>query len=163
MSASVHVASLEALFEFRNAFCTFAAKAADALGSVDMQTQRVFEWLDEQAQFWQRHVRKCEDAVIQAQRDLRHAKMMKKGDRRPDCTTEEVALKRATSRLHDAEASLQQTTDWQRKLPDVIDQLCGSNRRLQAFLETEYPCAASRLDHAITTLEEYLRVQAVHG
>jgi hypothetical protein len=160
MSESAQVTSIEALKDFRADLCTFGDRAKDGLSSVQMAIQRTLDWLDEQGKFWQREVRRWDDAVVQARTELARRKMIKIGDRTPDCTEQEDILRAAQRRLDEAEDKLARTRRWLPSFRRSVDEYLGPARQLSGFLEGEQPRALAALQQKIEALEEYARLSA---
>src|SRR5437867_139075 len=117
---SANVTALETLIELKVALNNFAAQANEALSSLDMEIRRTLDWLADQHKHWQAAVKESEDEVFQAKQELARKKMMRLGDRPPDTTEQEQALKKALARLEYAEEKLQATRRWLRELPEAI-------------------------------------------
>jgi hypothetical protein len=163
MSEFARVTSIEALKDFRADLCTFAEQAQESLASVQMAAQRTLDWLEEQGKYWQREVRRWEDAVAQARTELARRKLMRIGDRAPDCTEQEKILRDARLRLDEAEDKLARTQRWLPAFRRALDEYHGPARQLAGFLEGEQPRALALLALKIDSLEEYVRLTAPPG
>jgi hypothetical protein len=155
-----HVTSIEALRDFRADLCTFTERAQDGLASVQMEAQRVLDWIGDQEKYWQRELRRWDEAVNQARAELARRKMIRIGDRAPDTTEQEDILRAALRRLDEAEEKLHKT---RRSLPAfrrALDEYQGPARQLAGFLEGEQPRALALLQQKIDALEAYARVSA---
>jgi hypothetical protein len=160
MSEFARVTSIEALKDFRADLCTFGERAQEGLSSVQMQIQRAFDWLDQQAKDWRREVRRWEEAVAQARAELARRKMIRIGDRAPDCTEQEDILRAALRRLDEAEDKLAKTSRWLPHFRRAVEEYQGPARQLAGFLEGEQPRALALLDQKIDALEAYARLAA---
>lgn len=158
MHAAAHVSSLEALVAWKADLCTFTQKAKEALSSVEMEIQRTLDWLDNQKTFWQAAVRRGEDEVFQAKNELARRRMMRIGDRPPDCTEQEQALKKALARLEYAQDRLEKTRSWLRTLPDQVQEYHGPSRQLQGVLEHDMARADALLERMINALDAYINL-----
>jgi hypothetical protein len=158
MGPFARVESLESLIELKAALCVFTAEAKEALSSVEMEIQRSVAWLDEQLKQWQAEVRRGEDAVFQAKNELVRRKMMRIGDRPPDCSEQEEALERARVRLEHAEEQVEKTRRWQRELPEAVITYEGPARQLGGVLEADMPRADAFLENKIASLEAYVQL-----
>jgi hypothetical protein len=158
MSEHAQVTSIEALKDFHADLCIFADRAKDGLSSAQMKIQRVLDWLEEQNKFWQREVRRWEDAVTQARTELARRKMMKIGDRTPDCTEQEDILRAAQRRLDEVEEKLAKTRRWLPNMRRSVDEYQGPARQLSGFLEGEQSRALALLQQKIDALEAYARL-----
>ena|SRR6266496_957320 len=155
MNPAAHVTSIEGMADFQAALATFTEKAKDALGSVELELRRMIDWLAEQAKHWQTEIRLAENAVFEAKAELTRKKMMKIGDRKPDTTDQEKALRRAQAWLEHAEEKLAHTRHWQRAFPDAMLDYQGPARQLQFMLEAQVPQMSAYLHQKIEALEKY--------
>ncbi len=159
-SEFAHVASVDALKDFRADLCTFTERARDGLASVQTEVQRMLDWLDNQEKSWHREVRRWEEAVNQARAELARGKMIRIGDRAPDTTEQEDILRAAVRRLDDAEEKLKKTRRWLPSFRRAVDEYEGPARQLGGFLEGEQPRALALLQQKIDALEAYARLSA---
>lgn len=159
-SEFARVTSVEALKDFRADFCTFGERARDGLSSVQMAVQRMLDWIDGQEKSWQREMRRWEEAVNQARAELARRKMIRIGDRTPDCTEQEDILRAALRRLDEAEEKLRKTRRWLPAFRRAVDEYQGPSRQLAGFLEGEQPRALALLQQKIEALEAYARLDA---
>lgn len=158
MNPSARVTSLEALIDFRAALATFAADAREALGAVDMETRRTLDWLEDQLKHWEAAVRRGEDRVFQAKSELVRRRMMRIGDRPPDCTEQEEALELAREALAHAEEQAEKTERWLRRLlPEALLDYRGPAGQMAGTIEGELPRALALLERKIEALEAYLQ------
>jgi hypothetical protein len=160
MSDSARVLSVDALKDFRTDLCLFSDRAKDGLSSIQMAIQHTFDWLDDQGSYWQREVRRWEEAVNQARAELARRKMIRIGDRSPDCTEQEDILRAALHRLDEAEDKLARTRRWQPAFRRAVDEYLGPARQLGGFLEGEQPRALALLQQKIDALEAYAQLTA---
>jgi len=160
MSEFARVTSIEELTEFRADLCTFGERAQEGLSSVQMAIQRTLEWLDGQDKYWQREVRRWDEAVAQARAELARRKMIRIGDRVPDCTEQEDILRKARHRLEEAEDKLARTRRWLPAFRRSVDEYHGPARQLGGFLEAEHARALALLQQKIDALEAYARPTA---
>lgn len=158
MSETARVASLEALTDFRAALCAFGEDAKEILASVQMAIQRTQDFVDDQARLWQTEVRRGEDAVAAAKTELARRKMMRVGDRAPDCVEQEKALRQALARLEHAREKLVISRRWAPALKREVDEYNGPARRLANFLETEQAQALALLRQKLDALEAYVNL-----
>ena len=161
MDQGAHVTAVAALGDLRAALVTFGAEARDALGAVEMEIRRTFEWLDEQLKYWQHEVRRSEDALFEAKQELARRKLMKVGGQPLDCTEQEKAVRRAQARLEYAEEQRDKTRTWLRDLPTAITEYEGPGRQLGNLVEAGLPRACALLGHKIRSLEAYLALAAL--
>ncbi len=158
MNPSAHVTSIDGMADFRASLLTFTDKAKDALGTVELELRRTMDWLADQAKHWQAEIRLAENAVFEAKQELARRKMMKIGDRKPDTTDQEKALRRAEAWLEHAQEKLAKTRRWQQAFPDAMLDYQGPARNLQFLLEAQVPQMSAYLTHKIEALENYQRL-----
>jgi hypothetical protein len=160
MTESANVTDIEALGALRAALCCFGEKAADALGAADMEIQRTVEWLDDQLKYWQHEVRRWEDEVFHARTELARRRMMRIGDRPPDCTEQEEALARARQGLEHAEDQVERTRRWQRLWQEAVIEYQGPVGQLKGLVDAELPRAGALLERKIAALDAYVALAA---
>jgi hypothetical protein len=160
-AAQVH--AIERLAEFKAALRTFADKARDAMSGNAMEIRRSSDWLERQLGDWQAEIRRAEDAVVKAKAELTRKKMMRIGDRPPDTTEEEKALRKAQLRLAFAEEKRDSTKRWLRQFPDKVEEYDGQARPFQDVLECDLVKMIAFLEQKIAALDEYRRVQSEGG
>jgi hypothetical protein len=159
-SEFARVTSIEALKDFRADLCTFGDRAKDGLSSVQMEIQRALDWIGNQEKYWHREVRRWEEAVNQARAELARRKMIRIGDRVPDCTEQEDILRAALRRLDESEEKLHKTRRCLPSFRRAVDEYLGPARQLAGFLEGEQPRALTLLQQKIDALEAYARLGA---
>jgi hypothetical protein len=156
MNPGAGVTSLAVLHEWHATVAEFQTDAGNALASLGTALDRMSNWLDEQRRHWQHEIRKCEEAVVQAQTELRNRRFTGFTGEIPDCTVQEQALRRARARLEFAEERLEAVRRWQNRLPDEINEICEPpTRRLGFFLESDLARALAVLARQLKVLEEY--------
>ena len=156
MAEAANVTAITALSDLRAALLTFAGEARDALDAVQMEIRRTFDWLDGQLKSWQQEVRRCEDEVFQCQQELARRKMMRVGDRPPDTTEQEKALRKARAKLEYAEEQREKTRKWIRDLPEAVTEYDGPTRQLGTLIEGGLQRACALLERKVEALEEYV-------
>lgn len=157
MNPAARVASLEAVRAWKDALAVFQEKAQEALISLDLEIRRAFDWLDDQRRYWQQEVRRWDEKVEEAKRELWRRKNMPIINNL-DYIEQEKALRKARQRLAEAEARLEKTRQWQVTLRREVDEYQGQGTRLAATLEGELPRALTLLEQKIAALEAYLAV-----
>lgn len=78
-TAQVH--ALQRLADFKVAVQLFADKAKDAMSSNAMEIRRSSDWLESRLLMWKAEIRRAEDDVFQAKKELSFRRMMRVGDR----------------------------------------------------------------------------------
>src|SRR5258708_4213353 len=136
MSEAARVTSLDAVKDWKNAVCVFHDDAVEALGAIEMEIRRAFDWLDQQTRYWQTEVRRREELVLQAKNELTRKKMMPIIGKNPDTTEQEKNLKKALRRLEEAEAKLEKARKLTPILRRAVEEYEGPGRQLSNFLES---------------------------
>lgn len=158
MAEFAEVTSLQALMDWKASLCTFTSEAKEALSSLAMEIQHTLAWVEDQLKYWKSMVAKCEEEVFQAKLELSRRRMMRIGDRPPDTTEQERALRRARERLEHAQEKEENCRHWLRQLPQDINDYQGPARLLEGMLEADMPRADALLESKIASLEAYLQI-----
>lgn len=157
MDQTAYVASIEALVEFKAHVSQFGVDAADALTSVNVIIQRMYDWLSDQERHWKRIIRDCQEAVVEAKADLARHQMPNALGRIPDCSEQEEALAEAERRLDYAEEKVATIRRWGTTLlPHAQTEYEAPSRQLANFLQGELPRAVALLDRKLDILSEYV-------
>ena len=160
MNPGADVQAIDALQDWHNALCLFRDEALDALGSINLEIRRAFDWIEEEKKAWQQEVRVAEDEVYQAKAELKQRKTPDFGGRIPDTSVQEKALARAKARLEYAEEQIDVCRRWAAKLPKLIsEEYEGPSRRLGTFLDMDLAKAIADLSSRIEALHRYTQVQ----
>jgi hypothetical protein len=150
------VRAIDALREWLAALATYRSETAEALGGFRLEIGRGTDWVSEQMHLWQRAIRKCEDAVVQAKAELAARQFPDVNGRMPDTTVQERNLKRAKARLEHAHDKVATCRKWLTHLPKVIDEVfSGPANRLANTLEGDVPRGMATLERQIDALERY--------
>jgi len=165
MSTQADVKSIDTLAFVKAAVSTFAHESGQALGEVELQSQRIVDWICvEQAAFWKTEVRRASDLVNQAMKDLEHCRTYKKvGDNQPACVEEKKALEKARQRLARAEQKQEAVRRW---TPVVRQQSQEAGVRLTRFREVidlDCPKAMARLERMLRALDAYQHTSSPRG
>jgi hypothetical protein len=162
MSTQADVKSIDTLAFIKAALAKFGHESGQALGEVEIQSQRIVEWICvDQAAYWKAEVRRCADLVNQAVKDLEHCRTYKKvGDNQPSCAEEKKALEKARQRLARAEQKQEAVRRW---APVVRQQSQETGVRLTRFREVidlDCPKAMARLERMLQALDSYQHAAA---
>ena len=155
MSQSARVHSLEALKALHAALSRYGPEALEALGAAEMEIRRVFDYLHEQLKYWQRQLERRHEDVNRARADLAHARALRRGER-SGCAEQEIALRKAQTRLREAEEKVAAVKRWLVHLPQAINEYEGPARRLVGLLESDLKQGLALLDHKIAILQAYM-------
>src|SRR5262249_24698223 len=112
MTRSARVTSIQTVEAFKGALCEFGKDARDALCAADLAVRRAVDWLKAQQQFWQRELRKRQEDVVQAKKELTARKYQNRDGRGLGSTEQEKALKKAQDRQREAETKLANCKRW---------------------------------------------------
>jgi hypothetical protein len=154
------VRAIDALREWLAALATYRSEAAEALGGFRLEIGRANDWVSEQMHLWQRAIRRCEDAVVQAKAELAARQFPDVNGRMPDTTVQERNLKRAKARLEHAEEKVATCRKWLAHLPKVVDEVfSGPANRLANTLEGDVPRGMAALERQIDALERYAELK----
>ncbi len=96
MSTRARVLSTEAIEQFKAVLAKFCAKASDALLVIEMDAQRVLNWLtQEQVVYWRRELTRRERALSQARAELAQRRLAEATGGRMDLTEQLQAVRAA--------------------------------------------------------------------
>ncbi|MEI6255205.1 MAG: hypothetical protein WCQ77_01025 [Planctomycetota bacterium] len=165
MSTQAEVKSIDTLAFVKAALAAFAHESGQALGEVEMQSQRISDWICiDQAAYWKTEVRRAAEAVNQAMKDLQHCRTYKKvGDTTPACNEEKKVLEKAKHRLARAERKEEAVRKW---TPVVRQQTQETGVRLTRFREVidiDCPKALARLERMLRALDHYTHTASPAG
>lgn len=158
MSQSARVQSLDALKALHAALARYGPEALEALGAAEMEIRRVFDYLHDQLKHWQRQVEKRHEDVNRARADLVHARAVRQGER-SGYVEQEIALRKAQTRLREAEEKVVAVKRWLVHLPQAIHEYEGPARRLAGLLDADLKQGLALLNNKIDILEAYMAVQ----
>jgi hypothetical protein len=159
MAQSARVTAIQALVDFKAKLCRFGIEANNALAGLDMQIRRIFEWLEEQTDYWRGEIRRCQELVTRAKNQLYQRKAMgTTHGRGPGYTEQEVALEEAQERLREAETKLENCRYWTVNFPREVTECEGPARQLTSMLESDLRRAVAHLDQKILALEAYVQL-----
>jgi chromosome segregation ATPase len=159
MTQSARVSSIDALKALHAALARFGPEAQEALGAAEIEIRRVSDYLHDQLQHWQRRVERCQEDVNRARADLAHARALRQGER-TGYVEQEIALRKAQTRLREAEEKVVTVRRWLVHLPQAINQYEGPARRLAGLLDADLKQGLAILEHKIAALEAYVALDA---
>jgi chromosome segregation ATPase len=156
MPERAHLTSLEALESFRASLIIYLSKARPALEEVSSDVLRTRVWLqnDQRAH--------CENQVRRHTKELEAARLALSSARLSNLTQstdlEQMAVRRASRALEEAEAKLRRVKQWSREFDSRIEPLARQLDGLMNILTTDMPRAVAHLAQAIKTLAEYAEI-----
>lgn len=153
---SARIDSPEVIREFRKRFVTFDQAARQSLQGVDSDLKSTLSWLGtEQRMHWKQQVRKREEAVNLALRELNQCRMGTSYGKKSSCIDEQKALEKARRLKEEAERKIEVVTRWTHLLQQKAGKLRGPCIALSILLDGLTPRALARLDRMLDNLEEY--------
>ena len=156
MAEGADVQSIPALREWLAALSVYRSETAEALSGINMEVRRGLDWIHEQMMQWQRSIRDCEEAVVQAKAELAARRFPDWSGREPDTTVQERNLRRAEAKLEYAQDQVRRCKSWVSKLPKMIEEMyTGRGHRLQVFIEGDMVRGITLLDRRLDALERY--------
>jgi hypothetical protein len=162
MSTSANVLSIDAVKDFHAAMCQFCEDARDALGSIDLETRRVREWLThEQMGYWRRELLDRQDEVQQAKAALFRKQLGAISGREPDLLEEKDAVRAAQRRVEEAEDKIELCRRWERQVQRALEEYEPAASQLAALVEGQPPRCVVHLDQVIAALEAYVAAGGV--
>ena len=119
----------------------------------------MFDLLHDQLKHWQRQVEKRHEDVNRARSDLAHARAIRQGER-SGYVEHEIALRKAQTRLREAEEKVVVVRRWLVHLPQAIHEYEGPSRRLAGLLDADLKQGLAVLENKIAVLEAYAALEA---
>jgi hypothetical protein len=160
MGPGADVRAIDSLREWQSALQIYAHEAGEALGGINMEIRRAFDWIEEQRALWERAVRTCEEEVVQAKAELASRKFPNWDGKIPDTTVQERNLRRAQARLEHAHERVASCRTWAGRLPKLVEETYSSRgHRLQNFLESEVARSLATIAVRIQALDQYAGLQ----
>lgn len=154
MNRGAHVASVEAIEEFRTALLLYGAKATQVLDSVDHDVKRTRMWLEnEQASYWQQEIRKRARALERAEQELFSARL---SSLKNDVTLQLRMARKAKASMEEAEGKLKTVKKWLRDFDAVTAPTARPLDSLRDHFAIEIPKAAAFLRNAADAVDAYL-------
>jgi len=162
MSTQADVKSLDTLAFVKAALAAYAHESSQAIDEVELEGRKAVDYITvDQAAYWKAEVRRCNDLVNQAIKDLEHCRAFKKvGDNQPSCAEEKKNLEKARAKLTNAEQKAEAVRRW---TPVVLQQYRETCVRLVHFREVvdvDCPRAIARVEQMLKSLEAYGQVSA---
>lgn len=159
MNPSAQVHSIEKLEHFRAALARFGVDAQAALETAANEIRRAHAALEERLKFWQSQVIKRQETLAQARAALSHARAIHQG-KSVGTIEQELAVRKAHDRLHEAEDKVSTVKRWQRELPLAVKDFEGPAHGLHGFLEADLRQAVVVLANRIEALHAYRALAA---
>jgi seryl-tRNA synthetase len=155
---SARIDSPEILKEFRAEFLKFAQACRQALAAVDSDVRSADGWLSrDQRLTLKMQIRKCDEAVNNAQREYNQARWDQKNLSRSSGVEEKRVLDRAKRRKEELEQKAAAVEKWIVMLDDQVGKLNRPCLALSNLLDSTTPRALADIDRMLDRLDEYLR------
>ncbi|MAD19341.1 MAG: hypothetical protein CMJ52_03860 [Planctomycetaceae bacterium] len=157
-SESADVRSIDAIDRFRVALVEFVDAGRISVTEADSDLDRTLLWLErDRVPHWTRQIRKRQELVTRAKSDLyRKQTQSSAKDGRASVVDEKVALQRATRRLEEAQAKLQATKTWLRRLEQERIDFKSAMSGFSVAVDHDLPHAIGLLKRMTENLESYL-------
>lgn len=157
MSTQADVKSLDTLSFVKAALASYAHETGQAIAEVELEGRRAVDYITvDMAAHWKAEVRRCNDLVNHAIKDLEHCKAFKKvGDNTPACVEEKKNLEKARAKLANAERKAEAVRRW---TPVVLQQFRETCVRLVHFrevIDVDCPKAIARVERMLKSLDAY--------
>ena len=157
MSSQADVKSLDTLSFVKAALASYAHETGQAIAEVELEGRRAVDYITvDMAAHWKAEVRRCNDLVNHAIKDLEHCKAFKKvGDNTPSCVEEKKNLEKARAKLANAERKAEAVRRW---TPVVLQQFRETCVRLVHFrevIDVDCPKAIARVERMLKSLDAY--------
>ncbi|MFC7336539.1 hypothetical protein ACFQY0_05060 [Haloferula chungangensis] len=159
MAEQARVASIDALEEFRTALLRYQNRATQSLDDVSGDVKQMREWITfDRRMHWQSEVKRRTRKLEQAEAELMSSKFSELKD---DHSVQQLAVKKASRSLAEAEEKLRVTKRWARDFDAIVApgtrQLDGMRERLS----TSLPKSISAMGETIGLLRDYAEVRGV--
>lgn len=166
LRSGVHVRSIAALSELRDALGQFRGEVEEDLLAVEQEILRTLEWLDAQRDARRAELRRCEATVVAASRSLiacQSRPPVCRSDGRggtscfpPDCGTQQSTVRAMQRALSEAQAQLRNVEQWQKRVHQAVDAYRQRARTLRQIASTDIPKAQATLNRRVAALEAYV-------
>lgn len=150
--------SPDVLRELRAQFAKFDEACRQSLAACDAHVKTTDAWLaNDQRIYLKQLLRKCDEAVLSAQRDYAKARWSATDLSRSSGVEEKRVLDRAKRKKEEVEEKVAALEKWTIRLEDAVDKMRKPLIALGNLLDFTTPRALARIDQMIDSLEEYLR------
>ena len=160
MSTQADVKSLDTLSFVKAALASYAHETGQAIAEVELEGRRAVDYITvDMAAHWKAEVRRCNDQVNQAIKDLEHCKAFKKvGNNQPSCIEEKKALEKAKQRLARAEQKAEAVRRWTPIVQQQFREACVRLVRFREVVDVDCPRAMAQLERMLKALDAYRQV-----
>lgn len=153
---SARVQSTDVLLALRGGVIAFRERALAAVGSLRQETQRTVRWLEqEQPQYWQQQERVGYDRVASCRVAYDTCRMRTIAGHRSACIEEQVALRRAKTRLEYVQQQREVVRRWGIAVADQGTELFGKLNPLERMLEYDVSQMIAAIERMVESIEAY--------
>jgi hypothetical protein len=157
MSRRAHVASIEAIADFRTALIQYRETLLDTLTDLSLQSKRAEVWIQQQQPaYWRDQCRLAVQQVAETRHQLELCELNLQRGERNSCTLEKRAYDRARQRWRKTEEMLNSVRDWQRKLRPQFEEARIQLAKTRYTVEEELLAGVARLDQLLDALTKYI-------
>jgi len=156
MGEAANVRAIHTLDDLGQALGKFKSEAQDALRSAGSEIRQTLEWMTSRVHYWRRQVELREEEVDRLYDELERCR----DDEDNDCGGYEDDLAEARRRLREAQADLQMTQQWLRRVEGAAQQYNLQARRLYQLTTNHTDTARAILAGKRAELERYVLASA---
>jgi hypothetical protein len=136
----------------------FEAAARDSVSMLQMEVRRAVDWLeDDRRRYWSHQVKKASEWVTQARNDLERAELTYGSEESPPCTEQKKVLAQAKRRQRLCEEKIKAVRRWVRVVRAELNEFDGQMARMNNYLDTDIPRAATALERMLRALDKYVQ------
>ncbi len=159
MTRYANLTSVDAVRLLNAALRSFEEDAGGALADLQMQVNRVLEWIHhDRKEYWAERVRRGHQEVAEAKQNLERRLIYRATDERPSCREENAALEKAKRRLEVAQEKVQAVRQWAHSIEHEIRDFRGSINQLAGWVQTDLPRACALLQRMSLALDAYVNL-----
>lgn len=153
MAPQAHIASVEALADFRAKLIVYLNKARPTVAEVAATVQRTKQWLEhDQRRHWEDQLKRRRRRLEDAEQALFGARL---GNLRDETSAELMAVRKAREAFGEAEGKLRQIKHWLRDFEHRTLPLVKQLEKLDTVLASDLPRGIAYLAQAAATLDAY--------
>ena len=159
MADFARVDSIDALKQFRDAYCKFAEEARNALIAADIETRRGKDYiLIARVGHWKSELKRRSEKLSQARLELNAKTLGQTGGEEKGVTEARENVRKAVARIGEAEAKLKAIAKWKPVLEHAASEYRALSQPLADALQGEMAHALGLLERMITSLEAYIAI-----
>jgi hypothetical protein len=159
MTRYANLTSVDAVRLLAAALRSFEDDAGGALADLQMQINRVLEWIHhDRREYWAERVRRGHQEVAEAKQNLERRLIYRATNERPSCREEKAALEKAKRRLDLAQEKIQTVRHWTQNLEHEVREFRGCISQLAGWVQTDLPRASALLQRMTLALDAYVNV-----